>query len=125
MLGWHRGQPGEQMAVVYLQQQGYRIQQQNYRCRQGEIDIIAWDGPTLVFVEVKTKRQTAFGSPQAMVDQRKQHKIIRVAMVYVQQHRLKNVALRFDVVAIAYLPGMPPEVTHVPAAFEASSTFLY
>jgi putative endonuclease len=125
MLGWHRGQPGEQMAVVYLQQQGYRIQQQNYRCRQGEIDIIAWDGSTLVFVEVKTKRQMAFGSPQAMVDQRKQHKIIRVAMVYVQQHRLQNVALRFDVVAIAYLPGRPPEVTHVPAAFEASSTFLY
>jgi putative endonuclease len=125
MLGWHRGQPGEQMAVGYLQQQGYRIQQQNYRCRHGEIDIIAWDGPTLVFVEVKSKRQTAFGSPQAMVGQRKQHKIIRVAMVYVQQHRLQNVALRFDVVAITYLPGTPPAVTHVLAAFEASSTFLY
>jgi putative endonuclease len=125
MLGWHRGQPGEQMAVAYLQRQGYRIAQQNYRCRQGEIDIIAWDGPTLVFVEVKTKRQTAFGSPQEMVDRRKQRKIIRVAMVYVQQQRLQNVALRFDVVAIMCLPGTPPEVTHVPAAFEASADFLY
>src|SRR5687767_10738712 len=63
MRSWRhwRGQHGEQMAVQFLQGQGYRIQHQNYRCRGGEVDIVAWDGPTLVFIEVKTKGQTLFG----------------------------------------------------------------
>ena len=76
MRSWRRwrGQQGEQMAAQFLQRQGYRIAQQNYRCREGEIDIIAWDGPTLVFVEVKTKGQTTFGAPQAMVHGPKQKK---------------------------------------------------
>ena len=127
MRSWRqwRGQRGEQMAVQFLQRQGYRIAQQNYRCRGGEIDIIAWDGPTLVFIEVKTKGQTTFGAPQAMVHGPKQKKIVHVAMVYIQQHRLQDVNLRFDVVAITLLPGVPPEVTHVPGAFTPSSHFLY
>jgi putative endonuclease len=127
MRSWRRqqGQHGEQMAVQFLQRQGYRIQQQNYRCRGGEVDIIAWDGPTLVFIEVKTKGQTAFGAPQAMVHGQKQKKIVHVAMVYVQQHKMQEVNIRFDVVAITLLPGVPPEVTHVPGAFTPSSHFLY
>ena len=127
MRSWRRwrGQHGEQLAAEFLQRQGYRIQQQNYRCREGEIDIIAWDGPTLVFIEVKTKGQSMFGAPQAMVDRHKQRKLVHVAMVYVHQHRLQQVDVRFDVVAITLLPGVPPEVTHVPAAFTPSSHFLY
>ena len=76
MRSWRRwrGQHGEQMAVQFLQRQGYRIAHQNYRCRGGEVDIVAWDGPTLVFIEVKTKGQALFGAPQAMVDARKQKK---------------------------------------------------
>jgi putative endonuclease len=127
MQNWRRwrGQHGEQLAAAFLQGQGYRIAQQNYRCREGEIDIIAWDGPTLVFVEVKTKGQTRFGAPQAMVDRHKQKKMVHVAMVYVHQHQLQHVDLRFDVVAITLLPGVSPEVTHVPAAFTPTSHFLY
>lgn len=127
MLNWRRwrGHHGEQMAVTFLQHQGYRIACQNYRCRRGEVDIIAWDKVTLVFVEVKTKGQTAFGAPQAMVDRRKQQKIVHVAMVYVQEHRLQHVPLRFDVVAITLLPGTAPEVVHVPDAFTPSAHFLY
>jgi putative endonuclease len=127
MRSWRRqqGQHGEQLAVQFLQRQGYRIQQQNYRCRGGEVDIIAWDGPTLVFIEVKTKGQTAFGAPQAMVGGQKQKKIVHVAMVYVQQHQMQDVNIRFDVVAITLLPGVPHEVTHVPGAFTAPSHFLY
>ena len=113
------------MAAEFLQRQGYRIQQQNYRCREGEIDIIAWDGPTLVFIEVKTKGQTLFDAPQAMVHRHKQKKIVHVAMVYIHQHLLQDIDVRFDVVAITLLPGAPPEVTHVPAAFTPSSHFLY
>jgi len=127
MRSWRRwrGQQGEQMAAQFLLRQGYRIAQQNYRCREGEIDIIAWDGPTLVFIEVKTKGQTTFGAPQAMVHAHKQKKMVHVAMVYVQRHRLQDVNLRFDVVAITLFPGTPPEVTHVLGAFTPSSHFLY
>jgi putative endonuclease len=78
-----------------------------------------------VFIEVKTKGQALFGAPQAMVDARKQKKIVHVAMIYVQQHQLQDVNIRFDVVAITLLPGLPPEVTHVPGAFIPSSHFLY
>lgn len=127
MPNWRRwrGQHGEQVAAEFLQRRGYRIQQQNYRCREGEIDIIAWDGPTLVFVEVKTKGQTMFGAPQAMVDRHKQQKLVQAAMVYVQHQRVPHVDVRFDVVAITLLPGRAPEITHVPAAFTPGSHFLY
>jgi putative endonuclease len=121
----HFGQQGEACALHYLQQQGYRIQCRNYRCRQGEIDIIAWDGATLVFVEVKSKGQLRFGAPQGMVDWRKQQKLTRVAMAYVQQQGLHNTAVRFDVVAIVFPPGGTPEVTHLPAAFTPSAYFTY
>ena len=120
-----RGQQGEQIAADYLRQQGYRIQQQNYRCRRGEIDIIAWDSATLVFVEVKTKSHAAFGVPQAMVHRRKQRTIARVAMTYVQQYRVQDTALRFDVVAITFPVGGLPEVTHAPGAFSPPTAFFY
>ena len=124
---WRRlsGQQGERIAADYLQRQGYRIQQQNYRCRSGEIDLIAWDGATLVFVEVKSKRQSLFGPPQAMVDIRKQRTLTRVAMIYVQQNRLQRVALRFDVVAVTFSADGGAAVTHVPAAFSAQGDFYY
>lgn len=127
MSRWRRrrGEYGEQIAVEYLRERGYRIQHRNYRCRSGEIDIIAWDGSTLVFVEVKTKGQTAFGVPQAMVGDRKQKTVTRVAMTYVQQHRLRNAVVRFDVVAITLSPDGTPTVTHLPAAFSARGNFFY
>ena len=127
MKGWRRqrGQEGEQLAVAFLQRQGYRIQEQNYRNRKGEIDIIAWDGETLVFVEVKAKTQTTFGYPEEMVDRRKQRTIVQVAMMYVHRHQLLQTSLRFDVVAIQLRPGGEPDVTHIPAAFEPAGPFFY
>lgn len=127
MTQWRlrRGVQGEQLAVDYLKRLGYRIQQRNYRCRQGEIDIIAWDGPVLVFVEVKTRSRTDFGVPQAMVTGQKQAKIVQVAMVYIQERQVRDTALRFDVVAVTCIPGAVPEVVHVPAAFDASPKFPY
>jgi putative endonuclease len=127
MRGWRQqcGQRGEQMAVAYLQAQGYRIEQQNYRCREGEIDIIAWDGSTLVFVEVKTKTHLAFGSPEAMVTRPKQRKMTQVAMLYVTQRRLPQVNIRFDVVAIVLSAQGSPALTHVAAAFTPAGHFMY
>jgi putative endonuclease len=127
MAGWRqqRGQQGEQLAIAYLEGQGYRIQAQNYRHRRGEIDVIAWDGATLVFVEVKTKGQAAFGGPQEMVDRRKQQTLVHGAMAYVQQHRIRQTALRFDVIAIWMSPAGPPEVIHIPEAFSPPDYFCY
>ncbi len=120
-----KGQEGERLAVQYLQKKGYRIQQQNYRCRYGEVDIIAWDGTNLVFVEVKSKSQKIFGAPEAMVGVHKQRKIVYVAMAYVQQHKLQNTSLRFDVVAIYSPQNQAPAITHIPGAFHATADFLY
>lgn len=127
MTRWRQrsGQHGEQIAVDYLKKIGYKIKQRNFRCRQGEIDIVARDGSTLVFIEVKSKGQATFGAPQAMVTHTKQSTITRVAMRYVQQHRVMNTALRFDVVAITFLPNKTPEVNHIPAAFSPADTFFY
>jgi putative endonuclease len=119
------GQRGEELAVAHLKKHGYRIQHQNYRARRGEIDIIAWDGPVLVFIEVKTKGQATFGAPQAMVDFQKQKKIVYAAMTYIQQQALQDVALRFDVVAVTLRRHGLPEVTHIPAAFSPSADFFY
>ena len=119
------GQRGEQIAVDHLKRLGYRIQHRNYRCHRGEIDIIARDGSTLVFIEVKTKSQASFGTPQAMVNRTKQHTITHVAMSYVQQQQLHNAALRFDVVAITFLADGAPDVNHIPAAFRPSASFFY
>ena len=127
MAGWRqrRGQQGEQLAVAYLEGQGYRIQAHNYRHRRGEIDIIAWDGATLVFVEVKTKGHTAFGHPQEMVDARKQRTLVSGAMAYIQQHHIRHTVLRFDVIAIQIPPDRPPEVMHIQEAFSPTDYFCY
>jgi len=95
-----KGVEGEALAAAFLIKQGYRILEQNYRSASGEIDIIAREGETLVFVEVKTRSSLRFGPPQGAVDVRKQAKITQVALSYLSE---KNSALsdcRFDVVAI-------------------------
>lgn len=127
MSGWRQrsGQRGEALALAYLQRQGYRIERQNYRCHRGEIDLIAWDGPTLVFVEVKTKGQLRFGAPQSMVGWRKQQTMTHVAMTYIQQQAFRDTPVRFDVVAIVWLENGKPEIVHIPAAFTPPAYFTY
>ncbi len=95
-----RGRDGEDIALNYLRKQGYRIIERNYRCRYGEIDLIAKDGKTLVFVEVKSRRSTAFGAPEEAVGAAKQKKISNVALWYLQEKNISNHSARFDVVSI-------------------------
>lgn len=91
----------EIMAADYLKTQGYQIIKQNYRCRLGEIDLIARDGRYLVFVEVKYRATGGKGVAAAAVNDRKQHTISRVAAFYLVQNRLpEDTPCRFDVVAI-------------------------
>ena len=94
------GKEGEIAAVRYLKQQGYKIIEQNYRSRAGEIDIIAKEKRTLVFVEVKTRRSRSFGSPKWAVTPKKQKAISMAALHYLKMTGQNNVAARFDVVSI-------------------------
>ena len=91
----------EAAAAAYLEKQGLVILRKNYRCRSGEIDLIARDGRYLVFIEVKYRRNAAYGTPAEAVNLRKQQKICKVADYYRMKHRVSDgQACRFDVVAI-------------------------
>lgn len=94
------GIQGEDRATQFLQKKGYRIIEKNFRSPFGEIDIIARDGNSLVFIEVKTRNTPFFGSPfQAITDKKKQH-IIRSALYYMKNHQSLSNRVRFDVVGI-------------------------
>ncbi len=98
------GEKGEGLAVRFLQKKGYRIIRQNYKTRIGEIDIVANDGETLVFVEVKTRESIAYGHPFEAVNKYKRRKIARVALLYLK--KLKEIPpCRFDVVSVYYNHG--------------------
>lgn len=111
---------GEEQAVEYLRRQGMKILEQNFTTRVGEIDIIARDKKNLVFVEVKTRRSNAFGSPQEAVGARKQRQIIRTAHWYLQNHPCGKLQPRFDVIAILCQSGSDAQITHIPNAFSLS-----
>ena len=105
----------EYMAVQYLTEAGYHILERNFRCRTGEIDIIAKDGAYLVFVEVKYRASAACGSALEAVDYRKQQSILRVAQYYMVSHGYgTQTNCRFDVVAI-----QGTEITLIQNAFGA------
>ncbi|MFA5909364.1 MAG: YraN family protein [Vicinamibacterales bacterium] len=94
------GLEGEQMAATELERLGYQILDRRYRSRFGEIDLIARDGGTVVFVEVKTKTDSRFGDPVEMVTSQKQRRLVSMAEEYVSNHALHHTPCRFDVVAI-------------------------
>src|SRR4030067_726854 len=91
---------GEELALRFLKKKGYRLIEKNYLCKMGEMDIIAKEKDTLVFIEVKTRTSTEFGPPQLAVNPRKQRQLSKVALNYLNEKRLKDVKARFDVVAI-------------------------
>jgi putative endonuclease len=103
------GQAGEALAADTLQQQGYTILTRNYRTPYGEIDLIARHADTLVFVEVKLRRSEVFGSPQEAVNTAKQRHLQLAAQYYLNQQRLGEIKIRFDVVAIT-LSGTLPRI---------------
>jgi putative endonuclease len=96
------GQLGEDVAARHLQRLGYVILERNYRCREGEVDIIARDGERLVFVEVRARRGTAFGTPKESVTPRKQARLATVARRYLQEHDYSEVDWGIDVVALQF-----------------------
>ena len=113
------GNQGERMAARYLRKQGFKVIARQYRSPLGELDLVALDGPCVVFVEVKTRRSRDAGHPVEAVDRHKQTQLTRVALAFLKQKRLLEQPARFDIVAIVWpADSAEPEITHYRNAFE-------
>lgn len=113
------GARGEEIAAGFLEKLNFRILQRNFRCRCGEVDIIARDGGTLVFVEVKTRRNASYGLPQLAVTPFKQRQISKAALTYLSKNSLMKEDARFDVVSVLLLDSSPV-IDHIRNAFDLS-----
>ncbi len=94
------GKEGEQIATDYLKQNNYKILLRNFRCNQGEIDIIAKNKNEIVFIEVKTRQNNNFGNPAEAVTKIKRKHILDTAKYYIYKNNLGNMSIRFDVIEI-------------------------
>lgn len=94
------GRVGEQLAVEHLESVGMVVLERNWRCREGEVDILARDGGVLVVCEVKTRSSTRFGSPAEAVDFRKSRRLRRLAGIWLASSGTRFQAVRFDVIAV-------------------------
>ena len=109
------GALGETVAAAHLEAQGLKVVDCNFRTRYGEVDLIAEDSGTLVFVEVKTRRSLAFGAPEESVTPRKRARLAKVAAAYLQLHGLEQQNWRIDVVGVALQRTGPATINHVRA----------
>jgi putative endonuclease len=115
------GQRGELAAERFLKRQGYKIVARRSRDRLGEIDLVAVDGRTVVFVEVKTRRTTYAGGPEEAVDSDKQRRLSRLALGWLKRHDLLECAARFDILAVLWPENArKPCIEHFKSAFEAA-----
>ena len=112
------GRAGEDRAARHLEARGYRILERGFRTRDGEIDIVAADGETVVFVEVKTRSGMACGRPAEAVDGRKQRRLVRAARVWLHRHGASERPCRFDVVEVLSRPGEEATTRHIVDAFQ-------
>jgi putative endonuclease len=111
------GKAGEDLACAELRRRGYAILARRYRTRRGELDIVARDGDTLVFVEVKARRATGYGTPQEAVTWEKRRRLAAMADDFLARARLGAVPCRFDVVAVRMGSADPDRVEVYPGAF--------
>ncbi|HVV67809.1 MAG TPA: YraN family protein [Gammaproteobacteria bacterium] len=117
------GKLAEEEACAFLQKRGLRLITRNYRCRLGEIDLIMWDRSSIVFIEVRCRKPSVFGTAAETVTSLKQRKLIKAAMYYLQQQRISEQQVcRFDVVAMTTSRrGM--QISWIKDAFQASGAF--
>jgi len=115
------GSYGEFLARQYLKAQGYRILEENFRNKLGEIDLIARDGKTICFVEVKTRQSLTQGQPYEAVTLWKIRKLSQMAASYLKyKYHSLEVPSRFDVISIVQDEGTPPEIKHIKNAFDST-----
>ena len=112
------GGAGENEARAFLEGKGARVLEMNYRRPTGEIDIIARQGKTLLFVEVKRRSSLRYGRPAEAVNKAKQAHILRTALMYLQENRLTDAPMRFDVIEV-----LPDGIHHIENAFDASAIY--
>lgn len=121
MAGVSKGAAGEILAARFLRDKGYTVVASNYRCRQGEIDIIATHGRYIVFVEVKTRRSDALYAPREAVTAAKQRRLLQTAAIYLARTAI-SLQPRFDVVEVVTdtnNPMLAVEINHIMGAYEA------
>jgi putative endonuclease len=112
------GQDGEDLAAQHLTAAGMTVLARNWRCREGELDIVARDGDALVFVEVKARSSTAFGEPAEAVGRVKARRIHVLACRWLAENQQGGARdLRFDVVSVVRRRGFAPEIVHLRGAF--------
>ncbi len=120
------GRQGEKLARRHLEQAGYRILDANYRCPWGEIDLVAQDGPELVFVEVRTRRAAEYGTPQESITAEKRQHLQAAALDYLQKRRPEpaqsEIPWRIDLISVRLdrnaAPNQPPLLEHLKYAIE-------
>ena len=114
----NRGLWGENKAVEFLKAKNYTILARNYHSRFGEIDIIARKQNTIIFVEVKTRKYTAFGFPAEFVDSTKQQKIMKTAQLYINDNFNAEFDYRFDIIEVFHYDDNKVNFNHLKGAFE-------
>jgi len=115
------GERGEDFAARYLKRLGYHIVGRQVDLRVGELDIVAVDGRTVVFVEVKTRTSDAAGAPTEAIDELRQERMTRAALAYLKSHGLLEYSARFDVIGVVWPEGArTPSVEHIRDAFPAA-----
>jgi putative endonuclease len=119
----HTGRRAETLAAAWLEGAGMRVVARNWRCPQGELDLVAFDSDgTCVFCEVRSRTGEATGDPLEAVNLRKQAQVVRTARHYLAEEQVLAPAFRFDVVAVTFFrDGRDPRLVHIRAAFEARS----
>jgi len=111
------GKSGEEIALHYLEDKKYKIIARGFRLFRGEIDIIAFDRKTLVFVEVKTRKSRDFGLPEESVTPSKQKQIRKIAQGFLAKNNLQDVECRFDVISLSFNENKGYSVRHIKNAF--------
>lgn len=107
------GARGEELAADFLHAHGFELLDRNWRCRFGEIDLIAREGRALVCVEVRSRTSTGFGHPVESITRKKLARMRQVAAIWRAAHPDLRGGLRLDVVTVMLLPGQPPEIAHL------------
>lgn len=111
------GAYGEKIAAQHLQEQGLVVLDRNWRCADGEVDLVLRDGDDIVFCEVKTRLSDRFGPPAAAVTQHKVRKLRHLALRWLSEAGIRPREIRFDVVEVLPQPRGGSQVTHIRAAF--------
>ncbi len=119
------GDWGEEQAANYLKSKGLVILERKYRCKIGEMDLVAFDGEYLVFIEVKTRTSNAYGFPVEAVGKKKQNKYIQMASIYAKEKGLHGRPFRFDIVEVMAGRQGQGTINHIPNAFHSTGGKYY